>query len=80
MGGLEYREPSWRLILVTIYEVSVLREKAAKMGAKIASTNHKNRTLARPGAALLRILRCLAGVEFSMIFCRMYVVYGMHGM
>ena len=34
MGGLECREPSWRLILVTIYEVSVFHEKASKIEGK----------------------------------------------
>ena len=36
MGGLECREPNWRSILVTLYEVSSFREKALNMGSKRA--------------------------------------------
>ena len=35
MGGLERQETSWRVVLVTIYEVSVFREKASKMRGKM---------------------------------------------
>ena len=65
MGSLESREPSWRSILVTIYEVPVLREKASEMRVKSVSKSHKNRA---PGAILLRILWLLVGVQILKIF------------
>ena len=55
MGGLECPEPSWRSILVTIYEVSAFREKASKMEGKRDPKITSKSNLGRPGVSFGRL-------------------------
>ena len=59
-GGLACRKPSWRVVLVTIYEISVVREKVSKMKGKMPSTTVKLDPSDAHGAEL-RIMHRRAG-------------------
>ena len=57
MGGVERQKTSWRVVLVTIYDVSVVHEKASKMEGKRGPKTISKSSFGCPGIRFLSFFR-----------------------